>query len=1586
MKKLSKITILLTITLLSLVHVASSPRAYGVESYLTWFTNATGDGSWETAGNWLDSEDNLRAQQIWQAVEFAANSGAVDATYNVTLDGSKDPGGTAGNGEYISSIYLGYSTIGNAALGNYVFDGTFPGDYVETNLQSTYDKYVLVLAAGITNYRGDHVFNNDLWFAGELHPNNINIYDTTAGEDTITLNGRFVNTPDNNSLEFVTGDIDVNGSIGGVDKLILAGDNSLWKDTKDLSLNTGAIVEITNPLALRTKTDVFVDGNSTLRLLTATEFGSLTGSGSLVLGDNGTIGASNTDHAFTGVISGAGGFTKTGTGVLTLSANNTYSGGTSINGGGTLAISSDSNLGNANGSLSLSNGTLRFDNSFNLSGTRAISLSSGSFDTNGNNTTISQALSGNSLRKLGDGTLTLTGANTYIGGTYLYQGSLALGNNSAAGTSTIVVQNGGATIAYTPDINITNAITLTTDVNLNVSTGTATQSGLIQDPGIDIGSINKTGGGTLILKANNAYDGGTTISDGTLQIGTGGNNGSIRGNGGVTNNGSLVFNRGNDLSFGGAISGTGSVSQSGAGTLTLTGNNTYAGGTNINNGTLAVSADAKLGDTSGSLSFDGGSLLFNGAFDLSATRAITLNAGGGDLNTNGNNPTISQAIGGSGGLTKSGNGILALTGTNTYGGNTTINGGVLQIGNGGTSGSITGDVTNNGMLTINRSNDLTLGGVISGTGIMAKNGAGTLTLSGNNSYAGGTTFSSGGLKLTKSNAAGSGDIIVDGGNKITFSGSGIIDVTNDIDLQSDVQLQRAGSGDSIHSGIISETGGNFKVTKVGSGTLKITGSNTYSGGTNINYGTLAVLADNGLGNANGSLTFDGGALRFDNAFNLASNRAITLNAGGGDLNTNGNNTTISQTIDGLGGLTKSGTGTLALTGTNTYGGNTTINGGELQIGNGSTSGSITGDVTNDGMLTFDRSNNLTFDNVINGTGGLTKKGAGRLTLSGNNSYAGGTTFSDGKLKLTNSNAAGSGDITVLGGTAINIDANLDIANDIDLQSNVVFQRDGGDSIYSGVISETGGSFKVHKSGAGLLTLTGENTHTGGTTISNGVLQLGNNGSITGSITNNASLIFNRDSNITLNGNISGTGNVTIMDSIVRLSGNHTYTGGTTISGGTLQLGNGGINGSILGDVTNNSILDFRTEEDQAFGGNISGTGRVVKFSSRTLTLNGSNTYSGGTTVNKGTLSLANSSAAGTGDITIADDGAAPMIAYGDGVNIGNNIVLQNDSRLNMDNGSGTQSGIITDSGTGKGVIKDGAGTLTLTGNNSYSGGTTISAGALQIGNGGTTGSITGDVTNDASLIFNLLNDVTYSDVISGTGNITQSGAGSLALTNANTYLGMTTVNSGTLLVNNSSGSATGTGAVVVNSGATLGGNGFIDGPVTINSGGAIAPGMSPGTMNWGSGILEGGGSLLWEINDADGIAGTDWDLISIVDTLSITATDANPFLIDIDSLLPNNNPGLLANFDYTQDYSWTLFTTGGGISGFSADAFMLDYSGFFNNLGGGSFFINQTGNSVSLDFNAVPEPSTILLLGIGLAGLAGAEVRRRRKKRAVDTS
>ena len=192
------------------------------------------------------------------------------------------------------------------------------------------------------------------------------------------------------------------------------------------------------------------------------------------------------------------------------------------------------------------------------------------------------------------------------------------------------------------------------------------------------GSLTQAGSGTTTLTGTNTYTGGTTISAGTLQIGNGGSTGSIVGD--VTNNGMLAFNRVDAVTFGGVISGTGSLTQLGAGITTLTGANTYSGGTTISAGTLEIGD----GGTSGTL---GTGVVTNNAA-LRFNRSDLL--------------TVANSISGTGSVTQFGSGTTILTGTNTYTGGTTINSGTLQIGNGGTAGSIVGDVANNGVLAFNR--------------------------------------------------------------------------------------------------------------------------------------------------------------------------------------------------------------------------------------------------------------------------------------------------------------------------------------------------------------------------------------------------------------------------------------------------------------------------------------------------------------------------------------------------------------------------------------------------------------------------------------------------------------------------------------------------------------------------------------------------------------------------------------------------------------------------------------------------------------------------------------------------------------------
>ncbi|KPY19496.1 hypothetical protein ALO89_200033 [Pseudomonas coronafaciens pv. porri] len=193
--------------------------------------------------------------------------------------------------------------------------------------------------------------------------------------------------------------------------------------------------------------------------------------------------------------------------------------------------------------------------------------------------------------------------------------------------------------------------------------------------------------------------------------------------------------------------------------------------------------------------------------------------------------------------------------------------------------------------------------------------------------------------------------------------------------------------------------------------------------------------------------------------------------------------------------------------------------------------------------------------------------------------------------------------------------------------------------------------------------------------------------------------------------ISGTGNLNVLAGMTILTASNIYSGGTTISGGMLQIGNGGTQGSIVGNVVDNATLAFNHSDALTFSGAISGSGTLTQSGTGTLTLAGANTYRGGTTISAGTLQVGNGGTQGSLQGNVVDNSA---------------LVLNRSDVL-------TVGGAI--SGTGS-VTQSGTGTTILTGANTYSGGTTISGGTLQVGSGGTQGSLQGDVVDNAALVLN----------------------------------------------------------------------------------------------------------------------------------------------------------------------------------------------------------------------------------------------------------
>ena len=1237
--------------------------------------------------------------------------------------------------------------------------------------------------------------------------------------------------------------------------LALSGSQSI-APTADLTVATGASLSLSN-----------VDQT----------VGSLSGGGTITLGTTFlTAGGNNNSTAFSGTLQMTkqgydsppyGRFAKTGTGTLTVDNANIglgeayiFQGAMAQTSGNTsvtyLAVGEGKNGGAPNvGALNVSGGTITF----------GTTLQVGDFG--------------------GQGTVNQTGGTVNVVplcGSLSHCAALNIGNQGGNGTYIIsggelfvsvvnIGRNTGNNPGSTGTLNITGGV-----VDLSTMSGgggslvigygnsdpnKAQSQGAIEQTG---GTLRVHNGATLYLSGQNTSTGVYDLSGGTLEIG--GNSlkaglntvtphyqfnlsgGTIKvietalvTSVNATLSGvSTIDTNGLGATLSGVLSGAGGIAKDGAGTLQLSGNNSYAGGTFLNAGILKVTADSNLGAATGALTFNGGTLQFGSGFNTA--RSITLN-GGGTIDTNGFNTTFSGQINGPGSLAKKGSGVLTVSGTTGYTGATFVNAGTVRAG-------AVNAFSPNSAFTIASGAILDLNGFSQTIGSLA--GPGTVTL-------GSATLTAGGDNTTT-----------------TFSG------------------------------VISGTGG---LIKTGAGTLTLSGVNTYTGGTAINAGTLAVATDANLGATSGGLSFGGGTLQFLAGF--TSNRGATLNAGGGAVDTNGNSATLGGTIGGVGGLTKSGAGTLTLTGTNTYTGGTAINAGTLAVTTDANLGAASGGLTfGGGTLQFlagftsnrgttlnagggavdTNGNSATLGGTIGGVGGLTKSGGGTLTLSGASTYTGTTNVNVGTLRAgaTNSFSPNSA-VIVASGATLDLNGLNQTIGSLAGVGNVTLGlatltagNDNTSTTFSGLISGTGGLVKI---GAGTLTLTGANTYTGPTIVSGGMLQVGNGGTV-GNIVGNGSFGIDRSDTSTFGGVISVTGSfVKAGTGKVILTGSNTYQGGTVINAGTLAVSTDANLGTTSGGLTfGGGTLQFlagftanrgttlnagggavdTNGNSATLGGTIGGVGGLTKLGAGTLVLTAANTFSGGMLLSAGTLSLANNQALGTGALTTTGS----VVDYVDGVTIANPIIVNsNTTQLQVTTGTATQGGVISEHNGPRPLEKIGAGTLVLTAPNTYSGPTTISAGTLVLGNGGTSGSILGNVVDNGTFAVNRSDAYTFSGAISGSGSFVQMGTGTTTLSANSTYTGPTTVSAGTLVVNGSIANS----AVTVGSGAALTGTGTV-GATTIRSGGIFAPG-SVG-MPWpmtvaGNLVFQSGALYLAQITSSSASIANVTGAASLAGTVSV---------------------------------------------------------------------------------------------------------------------
>ena len=625
-------------------------------------------------------------------------------------------------------------------------------------------------------------------------------------------------------------------------------------------------------------------------------------------------------------------------------------------------------------------------------------------------------------------------------------------------------------------------------------------------------------------------------------------------------------------------------------------------------------------------------------------------------------------------------------------------------------------------------------------------------------------------------------------------------------------------------------------TSVVTNTGKITGTLSVGAGSTVTLGA-------GSSNVAVTIAGAGNTLSVDATSTLGT---LTLSGTTNHLTLTGASTTSatwSTALTTFSQITKAGAGIwkLAPTAAPAAGATIHVAGGTLQLGaaNLASTASMTVDtgaelmgpgadmsavVVDNGLVDFNETAGSTYAGVVSGTGAVLKDGTGTLTLTHANTFTGATTIASGTVLANAASALGATSaIDVQSGatlrtniagaigatTAMQVDGtfNLNSTNQsigtlsgagsgvVTLGTASLTTQSNSDSEFDGVISGTG---SLTKSGSGMLTLTGTNTYSGTTTITAGTLQIGagaTTGSIAGNIIDDAALAFNRSDAATYTGAISGSGTVTQSGSgTLSLSANNTYTGLTTIAAGTLALGTGGSAGSVAGDILNNAALAFNRNDIWTYGGNISGSGSLTQSGTGTTILTGDISNTGITTISAGTLQLGNGGTTGdlTGDVV---DNATLALDRSDALVFSNVI-----------------------SGSGN-VVQSGSGTVALTADNTYTGTTTIAAGGtLQLGNGGTTGSIISNVANAGTLVFDRTDSLTFSPSISGAGDVTQAGTGTIRFDTPQSYTGTTSIDAGTLEVDSTLASST----IIVAAGTTLSGTGVASGNVINN--GTVSPG------------------------------------------------------------------------------------------------------------------------------------------------------------------
>ena len=1340
-----------------------------------------------------------------------------------------------------------------------------------------------------------------------------------------------------------------------------------------------------------------------------------------------------------GSLTNAGGnvisVSKSGTGTWTLSGSNSYTGTTTISGGTLQARNSDAlgtsvvTISNANSST-LNIASAAIVNTVKNSGTVSIgaggTLSASSLEPD-SGTQGALTLGGAAGNLATFNSTVATGTST--SSTLLQLGNLTMNGNSVLNLQNIYTQINAATVTFAGTGNSIglNGKSAAWGANTYTLLSGTGMSGANSNLLLDLGAGDTVALGSSLLVGLKTYTFSTSGTDLTMGITTSAVSANQVWDSAVSDGawnttatnwltdgaGSPVaFNSGDNAAL--DSNATIAVDAGGisAGAVTL-GNNSAV--VNLTGGNLTGSTLNKTGGTlvlgNSANSFAG---VTNSAGTLTSTGALTTTAegilaSGGQVNLNGNN-TVAGTLRVSGADVSVGaNATLTSDSIN-------LSSGSLALGTSASNGSLTisgGSITGVGTLT--NTSVAASGGTIevglAGTGGLTKTGAGDFNLNNSaNTFTGGIIVSAGKLSAGVANNLAGQAVTINGG---TLDIGAFNNNAASVDLQSGSITGTTGGlrsqvtanvASGVTASVDAELRDNSSLTKNGAGTLTLSGSNSYTGATAVNFGTLETVGSNRMADSSAVTLAAGTTLTLggdETVASVVSTSTSALNLQGNTLNVGGTGLsfTNSALTTGTGGsLVKNGAGLLYLNnGNNTYTGGFTLNGGEVQFtsSGSASSGGVASSVFGTGTVTL---NGGIFGSSSSG-GSSGRSLYNSVALNGNVQYgmtSWGTTSakmnSGADLLLVSTNSGGT--TTLTGDSTI--------------------------STYGYVAWEQAmsGNYRLTKNGVGAaslsnnyLSLRGSN-NISGVTVDSGILGYRNRNALgTGNLIladgvvvgqdgsiNNTGLTGNDQTDRAIANNIQLNGNVTFG-----LGGQGNHLGGTMdLSGAarTITLGNTTYQ---YGAVTNGGlVIDNGTA-----------TGR------RTFALFASNNYSGGTIVRtNAVLEVGNDNALGTGDLTFTNTTGSGLGRFTASTllttanqqrTVTNNIILSQGMNVTVDAVTGAQDSIGTNvsvslntsllgaiTGSG-GLTKSNNNTLTLSGNNSYSGGTTVSAGTLI----GTTASLQGAITNNSAVTFNQSSSGSYTGVMSGTGSLSKTNSGTVTLTRTNSFSGATTVSQGTLLVDTNGSIASSSlatvnggllnvngtaGAVTVNRGGSLGGSGRV-GALSLNDGGSLNPGNSPGTLTAADATIFGGSTYNWQISSLTGTAGSNWDLFSVTNLLNMSdVTSSNKW-----NLVITADSGF-AGWTGTSEYSY-VFAQAGSVSGFSATAgtdvtslFNITTSGItslpnssYNASGDFKVEVGSAGGLTTLSLKAIPEPSTGSLLGFGLAGLVVTRLLRRKQ-------